>query len=189
MYYLVWVIDDSLAPPYECFKSERGITYLGYTTNEDIAQGYCKQWKFHDKKVWYVPTSKLLIAYIGRELGEAIPEIYSYTTRDGKRTVYVTEFEMEQMDELFCETDSYLDDIRYALEVLNIYKEEKTTKKVVKGLKRVLRVLSGDYEDEEDEDLLQDLSNHSDYAYQLALVIDRMKWFDYRNRICWKGEE
>lgn len=183
MYYLVWVIDDSLTATYECLKSERGITYLGYTTDEEIAQGYAKQWKFPDKKVWYVPTSRILIAYIGKELGEDIPEIYSFTTKDGKRTVYATEFELEQMDELFCETDSYLDDIRYALEVLNIYKEEKTTKKVVKGLKRVLRVLSGDYEDEEDEDLLKDLGEHSDYAYQLALVIDRMKWFDYRSQV------
>lgn len=156
-------------------SSKNGLTYFGYTDDEHIAEKYAKQFKMNDGQVFYVETTMEFIKTVNKELERDLCELSEIG--DEKKSIVLTDAEIEYMEEVYSECSDTLDDLKYGIEILEMFNNPKV-KRLKKDLKRLFRVLNDPQTTEEEEEA-EDIYADIDITKRYILLASRLRLFDY----------
>lgn len=174
--YLLLTVGAEIHSYYDGLTLET-ITYLGYTEDVSIAKIYAKQFQLLRGVVYYLPTSPEFIKGVDNLLDDTLSEIHLYSSNDGKKSIALTDSEIEYLEEVYSECSDIYDDLKYAAESLAMF-DNKRIKKLRKEIKHVYDILNDADSDAEVEER-DEYFESADYALQYIFLAKRLNLFQY----------
>ena len=153
-----------------------GIYYLGYTDSMKVANIYAKQFDTRSYKVYAAEVTDNFLEGIKEKIG--ISEIELMENSKGKKWAFSSE-ELNYLDDTLAEypdPDGQFDDLVYAIENLKRFKHPYIVK-TVKRLKEIHKLMTGDYKNDEEYRLYNEIINSCTPADHYAFLASRIGLF------------
>ena len=156
-----------------------GITYMGMTEDEEVAEAYAEQFS-PQVKVYYTEVDDNFIAGLHKKFKDLlISTISEYSSLDDKKTILLSDGEVEFMDTCLEEPGMDFDDLKYAIETLEPYRDKRVNR-IRKELKKIYRAITcNSDEGSASEKYMNDILGSVDVTRLQIFVSSRIGLFDY----------